>query len=206
MQLGGQAYEVNDEGDYDFDCEDVWEAETAIWSTGSESPSFEDGEFDDDWTAPPEEEEAGEDDERLWFPDNGKESELDSAILAELDKLADQVEINRLVGKQVIREAAASDQIYEMKNLTTKFVHTWRSKKKNCVSMRYRRARLCAREFRWLDSTKEGLFSPATSTDIIRLVPALYLAWTTTKPDQKFVQSYLLTSKMLIFRLNNQFP
>ena len=34
VQFGGQAYEVNDEGDYDFDCEDVWEAETAIWSTG----------------------------------------------------------------------------------------------------------------------------------------------------------------------------
>ena len=186
VQFGGQAYEVNDEGDYDFDCEDVWEAETAMWSTRPESSHYADGEFDDDWTAPPEEEEAGEDDERLWFPDNGKEPELDSAILAELDKLADQVEIDRLVGKQVIREATASDQIYEMKNLTTKFVHTWRSKKKNGVSMWYRRARLCAREFRWLDSTKEGLFSPATSTDIIRLVPALYLAWTTTKPDQKF--------------------
>ena len=187
VQFGDQSYEVNDEGDYDFDRDDVWEAETAIWSTGSENPSLNDDEFDDGWTAPPEEEEeAGEDDERLWFPDNGKEPKLDSAILAELDKLADQVEISRLVGKQVLREAAASDQIYEMKNLTTKFVHTWRSKKKNGVSMWYRRARLCAREFRWLDSTKEGLFSPATSTDIIRLVPALYLAWTTTKPGQKF--------------------
>ena len=186
VQFGGQAYEVNDEGDYDFDCEDIWEAETAVWSTRPESFHDDDGEFSADQTAPPEEEEAGEDDERLWFPDNGKEPELDSAILAELDKLADQVEINRLVGKQVIREAMASDQIGEMKNLTTKFVHTWRSKKKNGVSMWYRRARLCAREFRWLDSTKEGLFSPATSTDIIRLVPALYLAWTTTKPDQKY--------------------
>ncbi|CAE7943570.1 RXLR161 [Symbiodinium sp. KB8] len=83
-------------------------------------------------------------------------------------------------------QLAASDQIASMKNLTTKFVRTWRSKKRNGVSMWYRRARLCAREFRWLDDSKEGLFSPATSTDIVRMIPALYLAWKEMKPDQKF--------------------
>ena len=31
----------------------------------------------------------------------------------------------------------------------------------------YPRRRLCAREFRWLDGSREGLFSPATSADII---------------------------------------
>ena len=52
--------------------------------------------------------------------------------------------------------------------------------------MWYRRSRLCAREVRWLDDSKEGLFSPATSTDIIRMIPAMYLAWKEMKPDEHY--------------------
>ena len=48
-----------------------------------------------EWKASPDEEVTAESDERLWFPDNGREPELDSATLAELDALADEVEIRR---------------------------------------------------------------------------------------------------------------
>ena len=131
-------------------------------------------------------EEVAEDDDRLWFPDNGKEPELDDAILAELDQLADQVEVSRLLKKSVLRDATSSDDVSSMKSLTTKFVRTWRQKKRKGQLYWYRRSRLCAREFRWLDESKEGLFSPATSTDILRLVPAQWLTWSQTRPTEQY--------------------
>ena len=91
VQFGDHSYEVNDEGSHDFDCDDVWEAETNLWSGASEASRGD----DDEWKASPDEEVTAESDERLWFPDNGREPELDSATLAELDALADEVEIRR---------------------------------------------------------------------------------------------------------------
>ena len=181
VTFGDQSYEVNDEGEFDLDQPDGWEVETKLWSAKSET----DYGFTDESKAAPEEEVA-EDDDRLWFPDNGKEPELDDAILAELDQLADQVEVGRLLKKSVLRDATSSDDVSSMKSLTTKFVRTWRPKKRKGQLYWYRRSRLCAREFRWLDESKEGLFSPATSTDILRLVPAQWLTWSQTRPTEQY--------------------
>ena len=40
---------------------------------------------------------------------------------------------------------------------------------------------------RWLDDSKEGLFSPATSANIVRLIPALWLTWKQTRPSEQYV-------------------
>ena len=37
VQFGDHSYEVNDEESHDFDCDDVWEAETNLWSGASEA-------------------------------------------------------------------------------------------------------------------------------------------------------------------------
>ncbi|CAE7291170.1 RE1 [Symbiodinium sp. CCMP2592] len=160
---------------------DGWEVQTKLWSMESET----DDSFMNEVKANPEGEVA-EDDDRLWFPDNGREPELDDAILAELDNLADQVEVSRLLKKSVLRHATSDDDLGSMKSLTTKFVRTWRHKKRNGVPSWYRRSRLCAREFRWLDESKEGLFSPATSTDIVRLIPAQWLNWKQSRPSEQY--------------------
>ena len=125
-------------------------------------------------------------DDRLWFPDNGAEPQLDAEALAALDMIADQIELTRLQQKGVIRPAADADPIWEMKSLSTKFVRTWRLKKRDGRLQYLRRSRLCAREFRWLDGSKEGLFSPATSSDIVRFLPALFLSYKFTHPDTEY--------------------
>ncbi|CAE7338131.1 GIP [Symbiodinium sp. CCMP2592] len=181
VTFGEQSYEVNDEGEFDLDQPDGWEVQTKLWSMESET----DDSFTNEFKADPEAEVA-EDDDRLWFPDNGREPELDDAILAELDNLGDQVEVSRLLKKSVLRHATSDDDLASMKSLTTKFVRTWRRKKRNGNPSWYRRSRLCAREFRWLDESKEGLFSPATSTDIVRLIPAQWLAWKQTRPSEQY--------------------
>ncbi|CAE7622817.1 GIP [Symbiodinium sp. CCMP2592] len=181
VTFGEQSYEVNDEGEFDLDQPDGWEVQTKLWSMESET----DDSFMNEVKANPEAEVA-EDDDRLWFPDNGREPELDDAILAELDNLADQVEVSRLLKKSVLRHATSDDDLGSMKSLTTKFVRTWRHKKRNGVPSWYRRSRLCAREFRWLDESKEGLFSPATSTDIVRLIPAQWLNWKQSRPSEQY--------------------
>ena len=83
--------------------------------------------------------------------------------------------VSRLCQKGMITPARRrSDDIWSMKSLSTKFVRTWRLKMRD-GKPQYLRRRLCAREFRWLDGSREGLFSPATSADIIRLLPVLFL-------------------------------
>ena len=181
VTFGDQSYEVNDEGEFDLDQPDGWQVETNLWSAKSEM----DYGFTAEKEAAPEKEVA-EDDDRLWFPDNGREPELDDSILAELDSLADKVEVGRLLKKAVLRDATSEDEIGSMKSLTTKFVRTWRLKKRNGKPCWYRRSRLCAREFRWLDESKEGPFSPATSADIVRLIPAQWLTWSQTRPAEQY--------------------
>ncbi|CAE7834970.1 GIP [Symbiodinium sp. CCMP2592] len=84
VTFGEQSYEVNDEGEFDLDQPDGWEVQAKLWSM---EPEMDDS-FTSEFKADPEEEVA-EDDDRLWLPDNGKEPELDDAILAELDDLAE---------------------------------------------------------------------------------------------------------------------
>ena len=44
-----------------------------------------------------------------------------------------------------------------------------------------RRSRLVAREFRRLEE-KQGLFSPSTTTNVVKLIPLLFLIWRVTRP------------------------
>ena len=39
-----------------------------------------------------------------------------------------------------------------------------------------RRSRLVAREFNWLESDREDIFSPATSSAVVKLLPALVMS------------------------------
>ncbi|CAE7534628.1 GIP [Symbiodinium sp. CCMP2592] len=109
VTFGEHSYEVNDEGEFDLDQPDGWEVQTKLWSMESEM----DDSFTSELKADPEAEVA-EDDDRLWFADNGKEPELDDAILAELDNLADQVEVSRLLKKSVLRDATSDDDLASM--------------------------------------------------------------------------------------------
>ena len=133
VTFGDQSYEVSDEGEFDSDQHDGWEVETRIWSTESEK----DYGFTEHSGAAPEEEVA-EDDDRLWFPDKGREPELDDAISAELDYLADQAEVSRLLKKSVLRDPTSEDDVAAMKSLTTKYHQV-------CSDMEAQEAEWCAR-------------------------------------------------------------
>ena len=107
--------------------------------------------------------------------------------MSKLDEVADDVEIQRLIAKGVIRRQEPEDSAGQMQKLSTKFVRTWRAKRKANKSMQLRRSRLVAREYRWLDSTREGLFSPSTSSSIVRLLPLLFCIWRATRPEEQIV-------------------
>ena len=87
----------------------------------------------------------------LWFPDNGCEPKLSESDLFELDRIADAVEVNRLIQKGVLRPSSEKDNVSSMKSLSTKMVRTWRQKKRNGMSQYLRRSRLVAREYKWLE-------------------------------------------------------
>ena len=117
------------------------------------------------------------DPDELYFPGSQDEPEFDFDTLQQLDAKAEKVELNRLHAMGVlhvlddVQEAAASDT---HATLTTRFVHTWRLKMYKGRSMWLRRARLVARDYARLDPFREGLFSPASSAIVTRLIPALY--------------------------------
>ena len=46
--------------------------------------------------------------------------------------------------------------------LSAKFVRTWRRKVKDGVEQVLRRSRLCAREYKWLETDRLDIFSPAS--------------------------------------------
>ena len=137
---------MNDDLELDVGSQDYWDAEAGLWAATEKSDPA-----DDDWA-------PAASDDRLWFPDTGHEPQLGAEELAALDMIADSVELSRLCQKGVIRPASDADNIWDMKSLSTKFVRTWRLKKVNGTPRYLRRSRLCAREFRWLDGSREGLF------------------------------------------------
>ena len=125
--------------------------------------------------------------ESLWFEDRNGPPALSDTEMSKLDGVADEVEIQRLIAKGVIRPQQPEDRAGEMQKLSTKFVRTWRAKRKSNRAMQLRRSRLVAREYRWLDSTREGLFSPSTSSSIVRLLPLLFCIWRATRPEEQIV-------------------
>eukprot|EP00435_Cladocopium_sp_Y103_P051533 s2110_g16.t1 len=95
----------------------------------------------------------------------------------EVDKLADEIEINRLLEMKVL--VASADYAGEVKgHLTTKFVKDWR--KKLYVSFDgqsrerwMRRSRLVAREY--ANTKRDDTFSPATGARTSNLLPVYFL-------------------------------
>ena len=89
-----------------------------------------------------------EDEERLWWPFSPEEPVLDSALLVELDAIADQLEVTRLQEMSVLmKEEDLSPDVEPGGDLTARFVRTWRKKSKGNDDFWYRRSRLVAREF-----------------------------------------------------------
>lgn len=123
----------------------------------------------------------------LMFPWSEREPELDTETLAELDRVAELVEVMRLKGLGVLLppDQVGSDQ---PKMLSTKFVITWRDKTFPAGRFWLRRARKVAREFNWL-SEREDLFSPASSSATSRLLPTLFLHLKEQFPEKEFVMA-----------------
>ena len=107
----------------------------------------------------------------LSFPYTPHEPELSQEDLQKLDAIADQVEVQRLVGLEVLKQ---DNLPADCKTLSTRFVRTWREKKNDSgEAIWLRRSRLVAREYTWLQPDRESLFSPATSSSIV-LVHTLF--------------------------------
>ena len=110
----------------------------------------------------------------LSFPYTPHEPELSQEDLQELDALADQVEVQRLVGLEVLKH---DNLPLDCKTLSRRFVRTWREKKNDSgEAIWLRRSRLVAREYTWLQPDRESLFSPATSSLASRILPICFLA------------------------------
>ena len=43
-----------------------------------------------------------------------------------------------------------------------------------------------AREYRWLAASREGLFSPATSSTVTKLIPLMFLLQRAANPDETY--------------------
>ena len=94
--------------------------------------------------------------------------------LQRLDAIADQVEIQRLTGLEVLQHDKLPG---DCKSLSTRFVRTWRQKKNEAgEAIWLRRSRLVAREYAWLQPDREALFSPATSNVASRILPICFLS------------------------------
>ena len=118
--------------------------------------------------------------ELLWRPGSAKEPELSQELLGEIDEVAVRMEITRLLRMRVLH-GLPEGEIHEegCRFLSTKFVISWRAKVRTVDGVKQhcwmRRARLVAREFAWLDTQRDALFSPATSTATTRIIPAVYM-------------------------------
>ena len=135
--------------------------------------NFEDDWLDDDSAFP-----ASLDEkqiiEQLTFPYTKHEPDVSAEELVRLDALADSMEVKRLVKMHVLEGV---DQVGDSpKKLSTRFVRTWREKHDSSGQPIWlRRSRLVAREFAWRQPERDALFSPASSSIVSRLLPAMFL-------------------------------
>ena len=110
--------------------------------------------------------------------DDESEPQLAPDELRKLDERADQLEVARLIAMGVLRtnDSLSEKEVEEVQmrndNLTAKYVRTWRSKVDSQGRYWLRRARLVAREYQFLEE-RFDVFSPASSSAIVRLLPAL---------------------------------
>ncbi|CAE7214928.1 unnamed protein product [Symbiodinium sp. CCMP2592] len=114
---------------------------------------------------------ALDNEECLWYdsiPDLSEQQQ------EELDRIADSFEVQRLLRKGVLEEIGDEVDTSDHKELSSKFVRTWRKKLHKDKMMYFRRSRLVAREYRWLERDREDLYAPATSAITTKLLPWLY--------------------------------
>eukprot|EP00438_Fugacium_kawagutii_P026160 Skav230005 [mRNA] locus=scaffold5058:3896:10669:+ [translate_table: standard] len=111
----------------------------------------------------------------LIFPWTKDEPQLDNDTMGALDALADAVEMKRLLELGVLKDNVDELPV-DTKELSTKFVRTWREKRHETGEPIWlRRSRLVAREYVSLDVGREGLFSPASSSITNRMLPLQFL-------------------------------
>ena len=99
-----------------------------------------------------------------------------------IDKLADEVEINRLLSMGVLQRKAESN-LEQVGTLTTRFVYDWRKKMhKSGVEKWMRRSRFVAREF--ASEKRNDTYAPATGCHTSNLTPLIYLKMLGDEPDE----------------------
>ena len=109
---------------------------------------------------------------------------LDESALAALDRLADEYELKRLTDLKVLLPPDSKEGPLvgreNPKQLSTKMVRTWREKTmpdpvtKVMRPVWLRRSRYVAREYNWLNPEREGLYAPASSALMTKVLPSLY--------------------------------
>ena len=148
------------------------------------------------------------------------EPELSAEELFEVDRQACLFEVARLGSKSVLVQVAGP--LPGHRTLSTKFVLSWRQKCIEGKEVWLRRARLVAREFAFLDPHREGLFSPASSSIVTRIIPELFMqqrasgwsmiavdvadAYLTCSQGSPTVTSVKLGHQTLWFRLDKCLP
>ena len=111
---------------------------------------------------------------QLMFPFSKEEPNLTPEELQCLDAIADIIEVKRLKSMQVLTDT--TEMLAHHKVLSTRFVRTWREKLSDTGEPIWLRvSRLVAREFAWMDSERDSLFSPASNTIVARLLPTMFL-------------------------------
>ena len=115
-------------------------------------------------------------DDLLWHPLTEEEPDVEFSLLAQMDALADQFEVKRLLEMGVLIQSTGDEDSSNFgSSLTGKFVRTFRKKERNGQLCWYRRSRLVAREYNYL-SIREDTFSPASNAVVTRLIPAMVMS------------------------------
>ena len=119
-----------------------------------------------------------DDTKKFIYPYDKEEPQLTDEQMVELDGIADKIEIQRLLGMGVLLNASCLDGT-AYKQVSTRFVRTWRDKEMvidgKPTRAWVRRSRLFARELAWLCDDKQSTFSPASSSISSRVLPVIFL-------------------------------
>ena len=117
---------------------------------------------------------SGADAELLELCVQYSENEPDLGVLEllELDKKSNAFEIKRLCTMGVLEPV--SEVPADASELSTRYVNTWRAKKIAGEMRWLRRSRFVAREFASEDVNRQGLFAPATSSLVTRVIPSVW--------------------------------
>ena len=110
----------------------------------------------------------------LKFPWSAAEPVLSPVELSQLDAVAMQFEVDRLLGIPALERT--SHALPGHRHLTTRFVVTWRAKSEDGNAFWLRRARLVARDYAFLCLGRTDLFSPASSALQSKIIPAVFIA------------------------------